>query len=85
MRVKKRNSSAAKAEFKLRGVGKQMAKHLERLEIYSVQDLLFHLPSRYQDRTHIESIDQLVQGKEAVVEGVIHTVSMPQRGRTKLL
>ena len=71
--------------FRLPGVGKQIAKHLARLEIYSIQDLLFHLPVRYQDRTKIESIRQLTPGNEAVIEGVIKTVSTPRNGRTKLL
>lgn len=76
---------AVTAPFLLRGVGKQIAKHLARLNIHSIQDLLFHLPSRYQDRTHIQSIRQLIPGEEAVIEGVIKSVSMPPRGRTKLL
>ena len=85
MRVKKQKSSASVPGFKLRGVGKQMAKHLARLDIFSVQDLLFHLPARYQDRTHIEPISRLLPGHEAVIEGVIKNVAVPQRGRTKLL
>lgn len=71
--------------FKLRGVGKQIAKHLARLDIFSVEDLLLHLPARYQDRTHIELINQLVPEKEAVIEGIITHVSQPKGGRTKLL
>lgn len=69
----------------LRGVGKQIAKYLARLNIYTVRDVLFHLPIRYQDRTRIIPIRQLTPGKEAVVEGVLQSVSMPNRGRTKLL
>ncbi|OGT35490.1 MAG: ATP-dependent DNA helicase RecG [Gammaproteobacteria bacterium RIFCSPHIGHO2_12_FULL_37_14] len=69
----------------LRGVGKQIVKHLARLDIYSIQDVLFHLPLRYQDRTHIQTIHSLIPDMEAVIEGVIQTVSMPKRGRTKLL
>ncbi len=85
MPSKKQNMSGVKQAFQLRGVGKQIAKHLARLAIYSVQDLLFHLPSRYQDRTQIEPIRQLMAGNEAVIEGVIKHVANPQRGRTKLL
>lgn len=85
MRAKKQNMSGIKQTFQLRGVGKQIAKHLARLAIYSVQDLLFHLPSRYQDRTQIEAIRQLMVGHEAVIEGEIKHVASPQRGRTKLL
>ncbi|OGT58326.1 MAG: ATP-dependent DNA helicase RecG [Gammaproteobacteria bacterium RIFCSPHIGHO2_12_FULL_43_28] len=69
----------------LRGVGKQVAKHLARLEIYSPQDLLFHLPARYQDRTRVLRMHSLTPGEEAVIEGVITDVSTPSRGRTKKL
>ena len=69
----------------LKGVGKQIAKHLARLEIYSIPDLLFHFPLRYQNRTHIQQIASLIPEQEAVIEGVIIATSMPKRGRTKLL
>ena len=76
---------STKPTFQLRGVGKQIAKHLARLDIFSLQDLLFHLPARYQDRTQIQSIRQLIPDVEAVVEGVIQSVSVPRRGRSKLI
>ncbi|MBV9575640.1 MAG: hypothetical protein JO149_03350, partial [Gammaproteobacteria bacterium] len=85
MRVKKSNSSHATANFDLPGVGKQIAKHLARLNIFSVQDLLLHLPYRYQDRTCIQSIRELAPGKEAVIEGKITQVMTPMRGRAKLV
>ncbi len=71
--------------FGMRGVGPQIAKHLARLEIFSPQDLLFHLPMRYQDRTRVQAIRAAAIDKEAVIEGVITAVSTPPRGRTKLL
>ncbi len=71
--------------FKLRGVGPQVANHLARLHIHSVRDLLLHLPARYQDRTQIQPMRQLVAGREAVVEGVVRAVSRPANGKTKLL
>ena len=82
VKVNQANNSPA---FKLRGVGPQIASHLARLDIHSVRDLLFHLPARYQDRTKIQPIRQLVVGHEAVVEGVVRAVSRPPRGKTKLL
>lgn len=81
----KKADPAAVSGFKLRGVGKQVARHLSRLAIFSLQDLLLHLPSRYQDRTQIQPIRQLTPGREAVIEGIITTVTLPPRGRTKLL
>jgi len=83
--AKQQNESGATPLFNLQGVGKQIAKHLARLKIYSVQDLLFHLPLRYQDRTQIALIHELIPGHEAVIEGVIKSALALQRGRTKLL
>src|SRR5690606_13828456 len=52
----------------LKGVGAQMAGKLARLGIHSVQQLLFHLPSRYLDRTRITPIGALQPGTTAVIE-----------------
>jgi ATP-dependent DNA helicase RecG len=71
--------------FGLKGVGDKIAKTLARLDIFSPQDLLFHLPMRYQDRTQVQAIRQLLPESEAVIEGIITAISTPARGRTKLL
>lgn len=85
MYATKEMKTKEESAFRLPGIGKQIAKHLARLDIYSVQDLLFHLPLRYQDRTHIQLIRQLIPGEEVVIEGVINRVTPALRGRTKLL
>ncbi len=85
MGTTKKSTSSASLISSLRGVGKQIAKQLARLNIYSVADLLFHLPLRYQDRTHVQPLRQVIPGEEAVIEGLITQVSQPTRGRTKLL
>ena len=43
----------------LKGVGPKSAERLRKLGIDSVQDLLFHLPIRYQDRTRVVPIGSL--------------------------
>lgn len=55
----------------LKGVGPALAKKLAAIDILTVQDMLFHLPSRYQDRTQILTIGELVQGQQALIEGEI--------------
>jgi ATP-dependent DNA helicase RecG len=75
----------AASKFGLRGIGPQTAEYLAKLNIFSLQDFLFHFPSRYQDRTQIHSISVLIPDREAVVEGQIKNISMPKHGRTKLL
>jgi len=37
----------------LKGVGPSLLEKLSRLGLSTAQDLLFHLPLRYQDRTRI--------------------------------
>lgn len=70
---------------RLHGVGDRVAEKLQRLSIHTVQDLLFHLPFRYQDRTHITPMNQLQIGDYAVVEGEIQEIALPKVGKTRLL
>ena len=53
----------------LRGVGPSLAEKLAKLGVTRVQDLLFVLPSRYEDRTHVSAVGSLRPGARAVVEG----------------
>lgn len=55
----------------LNGVGPKSLEKLHRLGIFSLRDLLFHLPSRYEDRTRIKQIARLLVGESAVIEGEI--------------
>jgi ATP-dependent DNA helicase RecG len=56
---------------RLKGVGSALADKLARLGIVSLQDLLFHLPHRYEDRTRVISMGSLHIGDVAVVEGEV--------------
>lgn len=56
---------------RLKRVGPRLSERLAGLGVTSVQDLLFHLPSRYQDRTRLTPIADLAPGGEALVEGVV--------------
>ena len=69
----------------LRGVGKKIAAHLARINIHSLFDLLFHLPSYYQDRTQIKTIRSLEPEDHAVIEGEVVDILFPKHGRTTLL
>ena len=55
----------------LRGVGPRLSEKLSEYGVQSVEDLLFHLPLRYQDRTRITPIGALQDGVEVVVEGEV--------------
>jgi ATP-dependent DNA helicase RecG len=69
----------------LKGVGPALAKRLAKLGIESVADLLFWLPTRYEDRTHIVPIGSLKPGVRAAVEGTIELAEIVFRGRRQLL
>lgn len=81
----KQTTNSTVPSFRLKGVGPQMQKHLSRLGIHSVQDLLLHLPMRYEDRTVLTPFHLLRSGQTAVIEGEILAVEKPKHGRTKLL
>ncbi|MBV1787771.1 ATP-dependent DNA helicase RecG [Marinobacterium sp. D7] len=69
----------------LKGVGTALALTLQRLGIDSIQDLLFHLPLRYQDRTRILPIGSLRPGDEGVIEGTIAASDIVMGRRRALL
>ncbi|QCF24875.1 ATP-dependent DNA helicase RecG [Hydrocarboniclastica marina] len=60
----------------LKGVGASLAQRLAKLGIVSLQDLLFHLPHRYEDRTRVRPIGSLNVGDTAVVEGQVLVCEM---------
>jgi len=70
----------------LKGVGPKVREKLEqRLGWRTVQDVLFHLPFRYQDRTRITPIGSLRPGMEALLVGTIDLADVVFRGRRSLL
>ncbi len=69
----------------LKGVGPRLAERLERLGIHTVQDLLFHLPLRYQDRTRVLPMGALRPGDEAVVQGEVQLAEVRHGRRPMLL
>ncbi|HVF17740.1 MAG TPA: OB-fold nucleic acid binding domain-containing protein, partial [Steroidobacteraceae bacterium] len=69
----------------LRGVGEALAARLEKLGVATVQDLLFLLPLRYEDRTRVVPMGALSPGDRAVVEGEVQLAEVAFRGRRQLL
>ncbi|MGW8248358.1 MAG: ATP-dependent DNA helicase RecG [Acidiferrobacterales bacterium] len=69
----------------LKGVGPKMAQKYQRLGLHTVQDVLFHLPFRYQDRTRVVPIGEVRQGQSVVVEGKVELAEAVFRGRRNLL
>ncbi len=69
----------------LKGVGPRVAGRLEKLGVYTVQDLLFHLPYRYEDRTRVVPMGGLRPGDPAVVEGEVQLAEVRFGRRRSLL
>ncbi len=69
----------------LRGVGPALAEKLAKLGVTQVQDLLFVLPSRYEDRTQVSNIGALRHGMRTVVEGEVQLTEVAYRRRRQLL
>lgn len=55
----------------LSGVGASQAAKLSKIGLNNIQDLLFHLPLRYEDRTKLYPIGQLLPGLHVTVEGEV--------------
>ncbi|POW53469.1 ATP-dependent DNA helicase RecG [Candidatus Pantoea alvi] len=55
----------------LTGVGASQAAKLAKLGLHTIQDLLLHLPLRYEDRTQLYAINDLLPGIWATVEGEV--------------
>jgi len=67
-----------------RGVGPKRAQLLERLGIRTVEDALWFLPWRYEDRSVITPVGQLVPGNPATVCGTVHSSRLKRAARRRL-
>ncbi len=69
----------------LKGVGPKQAEKLHKLGLFVVQDLLFHLPLRYQDKTRLTPLHQGIPGEEILIEGTVLSHTVVQKRRRSLL
>lgn len=65
----------------LTGVGAALSNKLAKINLHTVQDLLLHLPLRYEDRTHLYPIGELLPGVYATVEGEVLNCNISFGGR----
>jgi len=68
----------------LASVGPALVESLVRLGLHRVQDLWFHLPLRYEDRTHLTPLTDLRPGMRAQVVGTVEAVEKGFRYRPQL-
>ena len=70
----------------LKGVGPKRAEKLARLDIYTIRDLLLHLPRDYEDRRTVTDIALAQIGQKHVVQGtIIDSDFRRTRGRRGML
>ena len=65
----------------LTGVGAAQSSKLAKIGLVNVQDLLLHLPLRYEDRTQLYTIADLLPGIYATVEGEVLNCNVTFGGR----
>ncbi|PVZ88163.1 ATP-dependent DNA helicase RecG [Serratia sp. S1B] len=68
----------------LQGVGQATAALLEKLNLFTTDDLLFHLPRDYEDRSSIIAMNQLQVGRSYLLEGVVQSVDFPAGKRKSM-
>jgi ATP-dependent DNA helicase RecG len=73
---------SAPAQF-LKGVGPKRAADLGRFGIATVEDVLYHLPFRYEDRRSLTPIAQLVPGQQATAAAEIIAAGASYAGRRR--
>ncbi|MBA4503576.1 ATP-dependent DNA helicase RecG [Marinobacterium sp. 3-1745] len=69
----------------LKGVGTALELKLERLGVRTIQDLILHLPLRYQDRTRVVPIGGIRPGQEVLVDVTLKAADVVQGRRRSLL
>ena len=69
----------------LTGIGPRLQEKLMHIGINRIQDLLFHLPYRYIDRTHLISLGELKAGEDAYFQGEIELTQIRYGKRRSLL
>ncbi|MDR7438336.1 MAG: ATP-dependent DNA helicase RecG [Armatimonadota bacterium] len=68
----------------VRGVGPALADHLRRLGLHTVEDLLYHVPRRYEDRRHFSRLYDAPHGEYRTFRATVVRLHTPQlrTGRT---
>ena len=69
----------------LKGIGAALSEKLARLGITTLQDLLFHLPIRYEDRTRITPIGALRPYRSSLIEAEVLGASIALGRRRSLV
>jgi ATP-dependent DNA helicase RecG len=83
-----RRSNSTSLDLKveaLPGVGAESVKLLERLGIRTIGELLWHLPTRYEDFSQLQPLKQLRVGKDQTTEAIVGRISERRTARGQML
>ena len=69
----------------LKGVGAKTLERLGKMGLHTIQELLFHLPARYEDRTSLVPLGSIRQGDHALVEGKVEVADVIAKGKRSLV
>ncbi len=58
----------------LKGIGPAIINKLHKLNLYTIKDLLYHWPTRYEDFSKISPIKSLKTSNKATIQGKIQTI-----------
>ncbi len=71
--------------IQLKGVGPKVLEKLSKLGLNTIEDVLFHLPYRYEDRTRVIPVAALHHGQSALIEATVDhaSVSFTRKGKSR--
>jgi len=71
--------------IQLKGVGPKVLERLSKLGLSTIEDVLFHLPFRYEDRTRVVCIGSLRHGQSALIEATVDyaSVAFTRKGKSR--
>lgn len=68
----------------IKGVGPNRATLLNKLGIYTLEDLITYYPRDYEDRSKVRKIASLIHGEEAMIEAIVVSRMSEQRIRKNM-
>lgn len=69
----------------LKGVGPKVQEKLSKLGLNNIQDVLFHLPYRYEDRTQVVPVAALRHGQSSLIEVTVDcaSIAFSRKGKSR--
>ena len=69
----------------IRGVGDNQVKNLAKLGIFTIRDLLYHFPRRYDDYSKLKTINQLRIGEEVTIVATVNNITRFETRKERIL